>query len=298
MHSFHVHCPWSLSRAGEVRISRRHYLPEAELLPADEANLRARAHPAGVAYRAPAGARALAHAVERPGSVISAHGALALHGLPYLVEGHDTVLIAPTASTKTGELHSPTIVRRGVDPSDILRFRINGFPFHITTPAAATIFIIKPLDDAIALQFIDCVRRFLGVAPQDLLTAGSARINRQRLTRLIALSSDRADSPKETERRLLTTAVAERRGVTVTEQHPIESAGRLVTVLDLALLEPRVGLMYDGKHHWDYQQRQKDSLINLEAAAQGWTKLRFSAATLPELPARLTRLLQSKGWGP
>ena len=99
---------------------------------------------------------------------------------------------------------------------------------------------------------------------------------------------------QETEMRLLVEEVANRFGLTVREQHPVHQSGRLITVFDLALIEPRVGIMYDGRHHWDYQQRQKDALINLDVTAEGWTPLRFSSGTLPELPARLERLLSDK----
>ncbi|WP_115685489.1 hypothetical protein [Corynebacterium senegalense] len=296
MHSFHVDCPWSLSRDGEVRISRRHYLPEAELLPADEANLRARAHPRGVAYRAPAGARALAHAVENPGCVISGFGALALHGLPYLVEGHDTLLVAPRATNQVGDEHRPAVRRRGCRPSEVWTFHINGYPFRVACPAAATIQALKeiPREELPAVQLLDCVRRFLGAQPSEIFDAGRHRLSKEWLQHILRLSSPHPDSPKETEMRLLVEEVANRFGLTVREQHPVHQSGRLITVFDLALIEPRVGIMYDGRHHWDYQQRQKDALINLDVTAEGWTPLRFSSGTLPELPARLERLLSDK----
>lgn len=287
--------PWTITRAGPFRISRHHYLPEHQLLDAHDTTRRAHRHPRGVAYRAPAGARALAHAAERPGSIITGFGALALHGLPYLTEGHDTVLVAPTSKTLVGDLYAPTVVRRGSRPGETITAYVGQWPFHVATPAAAMIHALKSWgsSDLEAIQLIDCVRRYLDVGPDEILAAGHGRIDRRRLGKLVKHSSERADSPKETEMRLMATRLAARYGVTLVEQHPIYLAGRLLTVFDLVLLEPKIGLMYDGAHHWDYQQRQKDALINLEATTQGWIPLRFSSQTLPELPDRLGRLLDA-----
>ncbi|MDY5784837.1 hypothetical protein [Corynebacterium sp.] len=294
-----IHVPWSLSRAGEARISRHHFLPESQLLTPEDAALRARAHPRGITYRAPAGARALAHAAEHPGCVIAGYGALALHGLPFLAEGHDTVLIAPRAGNSLGDALSPTIVRRGVNPGEVAAFTINSFTFRLSTPPAATIQALKHhrLGLLPAVQLVDCVRRYLGVDPASLLDAGHYRLRKKWLTQVVGLSSEFADSPKETEMRLLTHEVARDFGLTLREQHPVFRGGRIVTVFDLALLEARIGLMYDGKHHWDYHQRQKDSLINLEVTELGWTPVRFSSGTLPQLPERLTGLLSDKSAG-
>ena len=63
---------------------------------------------------------------------------------------------------------------------------------------------------------------------------------------------------------------------------PLRVGGQLVTVFDLAIPELKIAVMYDGAHHSDYQQRNKDSSITLKMIAQGWTSARCSAATMFE----------------
>ena len=76
-----------------------------------QVELCARSHPRRVLYWAPAAARAAAHAVERPGSVVGGFSALALYGLPFLVEGADTLLFSATAKNQVGGAHTPTVRR-------------------------------------------------------------------------------------------------------------------------------------------------------------------------------------------
>ncbi|QPK83346.1 hypothetical protein G7Y29_00465 [Corynebacterium qintianiae] len=297
-----VFCPWDITQTpgdGCVRISRRRYLPALQQLENWVVDVNARAHPRGTRYPAPAAARAFAHALEWPGSVITGFSALAVYRLPYLVEGHDTTLSCAVAANTVGGPLTPTVVRLTYRPHEVWTVKLRDYPFRIASPAVATVQALKAAGGGVlpAVQLIDCVRRHLGVQEADVLAAGRYRLRRPWLEKVWGLSSALADSPKETEMRLLARDVARQYSLSLREQYPVRSGGRLITVFDFALLEPRIGLMYDGQHHWEYSQRQKDSLINLEATANGWTPLRFSSATLIELPERLGRLLSEKCWG-
>lgn len=279
-----------------VQISQRCYLPAHHLQQEWVVDLQARQHPRGVRYPAPAAARALAHAVENPGAILTGYSALAVYGLPYLVEGHDTTLAAQVARNAPGGPLAPAVTRTILRAGEVWSVVVRGYRIRIASPAVATVQALKDcgLDLLAAVQVVDCARRYAGVTESELLNAGSYRLRRPWLAKVVGLSSALADSPKETEMRLAAAELARRFGVSLREQFPVKVGGRYITVFDLALLEPRIGLMYDGQHHWDYEQRQKDSLINLEVTTHGWTPLRFSAATLPQLPDRLARLLSEK----
>ncbi|AWB83161.1 hypothetical protein C3E79_00555 [Corynebacterium liangguodongii] len=280
---------------GYVQISTRRYVPPESLRPDWAVELQAKLHPRGVRYAAPAAARALANAIEHPTSIITGYSALAVYGLPHLAEGHDTTLVAPVASNSIGGPCTPTVTRRGCKATEAWTVSVHGYPFRVASPAVATAQALKSLEQLPAVQLIDASRRHLGVSPEEIKLACRRRVSKRWVEKVLRLSSAHADSPKETEMRLMTVDIAADFNLTLREQHPLLLGTQLITVFDLALLEPKIGLMYDGQHHWEYQQRQKDSLINLEATAQGWTVLRFSAGTLPELPSRLRRLLAAVG---
>ncbi|EEI16299.1 hypothetical protein M3A76_09920 [Corynebacterium sanguinis] len=293
--------PWPITStpgSGCEQISARHFLPASALRPTWAVLADARNHPRSIEYGAPAAARALALAVEHPNCIVVGHSALAIYGLPHLVEGRDTTLVLPRAASSTGRALTATITRRGCRIDEAWTVTINGYPFRVANPAVATAGALKAIGGAEleSIQLVDAVMRHLSVTPDEIRAAARYRVNRRWLEKILALSSPFADSPKETEMRLATSKVADRFGITMQQQMPLYSNSRLVTVFDLALAEPKIGLMYDGSHHWEYDQRQKDSLINLDATALGWTPLRFSSGTLPQLPERLSALLRAKGY--
>ena len=72
-------------------------------------NLAARHHPRSERYDVPAAVRAVVHAYERPGSVVCGFSALALYGLPFLVEGADTTLRAPIGRCSPASTFAPAI---------------------------------------------------------------------------------------------------------------------------------------------------------------------------------------------
>ncbi|MCT1695481.1 hypothetical protein [Corynebacterium sanguinis] len=293
--------PWPIKSApdpGCEQISARHFLPTSALRPTWAVLADARTHPRSIEYGAPAAARALALAVEHPESIIVGHSALAVYGLPHLVEGWDTTLVLPRAANATGDALSATITRRGCRDSEAWALIINGYPFRVANPAVATCGALKAIggDELKSIQLVDAAMRHLSVTAGELRDAARYRVNGRWLEKILSQSSPLADSPKETEMRLLTVQIAQRFGLSLQQQMPLYSGSRLVTIFDLALVEPKIGLMYDGSHHWEYDQRQKDSLINLDATALGWTPLRFSSGTLPQLPERLSALLRANGF--
>lgn len=164
-----------------------------------------------------------------------------------------------------------------------------------------------------AVQLIDTARRHLTVSTASIEHAARGRLNHRWVKKALRLSSSHADSPKETEMRLMVMALTtdprllgraeweplakEIRAahVSLTEQFPVFRGSHLITTFDLALVDQRIALMYDGEHHLAREQRDKDFRIGLECQLQDWIVIRVSAGTLDDLPLTLLRLLRSRG---
>lgn len=92
-------------------VSKQRFIHERHSLEQWAVQLAARHHPHNQKYDVPAAVRAVVHAYERPGSVVCGFSALALYGLPYLVEGADTTLRAPTPQKLTASAIRPSVAR-------------------------------------------------------------------------------------------------------------------------------------------------------------------------------------------
>lgn len=297
-----------------TRISARHYLVAAECREEWVVAHDAKYHPRGVAYPAPAAVRAAAHAAEHPGCVVSGFGALALYGLGYFVDGADTTLLHPRAVNSHGDSITPSLRRRSRAPLEVWQLEHRGCAFNAAAPPAALVQALQDLKNGVhrwkvvdvpgftpeqvmAVQLVDCARRFLGLTPEQILDAARGKLNRRWLESILGNSSRHADSPKETEMRLLLRQLAREFGCSVCEQVDLVENGRLITIFDLTIPELRVAVMYDGEHHWGYEQRQKDASINIKAAKHGWTLVRCSSATMLECLALVRDLLSKKVHG-
>lgn len=265
----------------------------------------ARHHPRGIAYPVPAADRAVAHALAYPGTTVTGMGALALYGLPFLADGCDTVLLGTgIRKNRAATALTPALWRRELRPNETWTVICAGQPICVASPPVAAVHALAsirrgecawPAHSAFvrAVQLIDATRRFCNLHPESIRATAFGRLDSRWLSKVLGASSALADSPKETEMRLLARPVAREHGLTLAEQVVIRNAwGKRVTDLDLALLEPRIGLMYDGAHHWDKQQRTRDSLIQIELVAQGWQVLRFAEGTLARLPETVEEVLR------
>lgn len=294
-------------------VNQHFAVPTDVLIPGPIATAAAISHPRRVVYRVPANCRAAAHALSHPGTTLSGFGALSLYGLPALVDMCDTVLINPKLGRKVlATSTQPGMVRGNPRPQDVWRVFFNGEVVQLATPALATIQALKVIrrgeaawevetveDDPVlvrAVQLVDAVRRFLAVTPDALVRAGHKLIDDRWLASVISSSSALADSPKETEMRLILRRLADKHGLTFREQLPVRRENRLVTTLDAALIEPGYGFMYDGIHHWTKKQRVKDAEINIELQLLRVRPLRFATGTLCSIPAVTEDLLRRDGF--
>lgn len=252
----------------------------------------------------PAAARAIAMAMERPDHTIAGMSALAVFGLPYFADHCHTTLFGLVKRNKPPTQFSPLIQR----PTTLEHWHVyfEGVPLKISPPAIAVISALNMIRSGIhrwaapridgftyqemqSIQLIDASRRFLDVNPEDIFAAGKGRVNKRWLQRIVDRTTSQADSPKETEMRLLAQALCKDLGLIVHEQYPLWAGRSLVTVFDLAVPELKIAIMYDGEHHLKREQRDWDSQVNVEAALQGWTVIRVTAGTLPRLPEFLMR---------
>lgn len=290
-----------------VRVSERFCIMTRLQRPFELARADSRQHPRNIIYQIPIAYRAAAYGIEDPDAVVLGYGALALYGLPYLVEGHDVVLMKPSADRNShGNIRRPSLVRRGCKASDVWEVKSYGYSLRVAKPAAATAQALKEIrksaasgtfaelgrDLVEAIILIDCVRRHLGVSTAEILEACRGVVDQRWVSRALTHSSGLADSPKETEIRLLAKRVCREFGVQLEEQVVVQEGEKILTRFDLAIPELKIGIMYDGGHHNSAGQWHKDTDINTGLAVAGWRVLRFTSANAHKLVDRLTAVLR------
>ncbi|MDK8795285.1 hypothetical protein QP968_06120 [Corynebacterium sp. MSK041] len=298
------------SRPGLVPISDTFGLAPERLIDSNLAERDAEFHHQRLCYQIPQAYRAAAFALENPHLTLTAFGALALYGAKFLGDGCDTVFAEKKAprSQKAGP-RKPHISRAALDIHEKWSVCLHGTWISIASPAVSVAHALAELRREKvgwpvvhcgdlhptlirAVQLIDVSRR-LTIDPLHILAACKNRLDLPWVTDALIRSSSLAESPKETEMRLIAAQVARKHGLHLREQVPVQANGRWITRFDLALICPvtgqRFGLMYDGIQHWDYEQRNKDANINLNATIEGWVPLRFSSASLPTMFEDLDR---------
>lgn len=291
------------------RISRNHYLAEPALRPGELAFREAACHPRGTVYRAPADARAVAMALEHPRHSICGLSALAVYGLRFFADCCDTTLHGPVKRTVEATQFTPRITRSKRASGWFVFFQEQRLA--ISEPPSAVVEALLDIRaeqhawpvaqipgfsamEIRAIQLLDAVRRHLGLTIAQIQVAARHRLGKRWLGRVIGHSSAQADSPKETEMRLMCARVCDELGVELVEQVPLITDGKIVTVFDLALPELKIGIMYDGAHHLQRNQRDRDSRINVESTLQGWVIIRVAAGTLAKSADYLRRLVETK----
>lgn len=266
-------------------------------------------HKHGVQHRIPADLRAAAFAIAHPNYVVSGFAALALYGLPFFVDACDTVLMSDSLErAQPPSVYRPQLMRGAVPALLTWNVWCRKQRISIAAPPLAVVQALKVVRKETngwkaltcggyeqsfvrAVQLIDATRRHLDIDPLKVLEVSRNHLDLKWLTDVIVHSSALADSPKETEMRLIARRLAEKHGLILEEQVPVKKNGKYITRFDLALIDPRTGrkfgLMYDGAQHWEAPQRKRDAFANLEATAQDWTPLRFDSAALATMVSTL-----------
>ena len=301
----------SLSESEYIHANDHYLIHTSDAVPAAVASLAQRHHPRQVHYQVPGLHRAIAHLLANPSLSATGFAALALYGMKYLTDYADTYLTGPAiAKKKSATSLTPALFRS--EPKGIWQLSYLGLVLQAAPPAVALCQALTQVrsgevrwpivevpglsaEFVRAVQLVDAARHFIKVDPIDLLRASRQRISLPWLVDVLTASSPLAESPKETEMRLLALDVASRFHLDLREQLLLTDAhGKPITRFDLALPQLKIGLMYDGAHHWEHERRHKDTAINLESAALGWQVLRFSSATLWVLVEKLTQIVAAR----
>ena len=298
---------------GMASVNGQFLVPRDYLRPSSVVLRDAVRHPRRVQYAVPAQYRAAACALTHPGTTLTGFGALALYGLPYLVDAHDVVLVSPTLSVKRwGRSFTPTLMRKQLKPNEVWKVVCRNVLINIATPPVAVAQALQLIrtqrcswpvhatgDEETrvrAVQLVDACRRFLGVAPEQITAAGRGRANNRWLADVLRASSVLADSPMETEMRLLAAPVARKFGLKLEEQFEFWADGQLISRADLAFPEAKVALYYDGGHHDEKGTRVRDTRIDLHLTSIAWRPLRYGTNMLGGLAHHLEVVLRERGF--
>jgi len=311
----HITFPIPLDNLGDARqpglyrqISPGHALHKAQLRPSALVDQGARHHPRNFRYAAPAATRVIAHLRERPSLVASSWSAAALFGLRYFCDDADTcVLGSVDRSTPMNVLE---VDQRRLHKSVTLwTVRLGEDSFRVVSPILSLVGCLRSLHhrehswetvpvpglDPVTVrmvQVVDQFRRVLGLDEEQIRAGAASRFSSRRLGRILALSSPLAESPKETELRLLIHQITSDLGATLLEQVPVYKNGQvgasgtrddgaeLLTIIDIADVPRMIAFMYDGEHHLDRAQRDLDARITAELTRRGWLVIRVSAGML------------------
>jgi very-short-patch-repair endonuclease len=139
------------------------------------------------------------------------------------------------------------------------------------------------------------------VAPshiQDLVQRHRGARGLVQLRRVLAVMDGGAESPQETRTRLVLLDGGLRRPNT--QIVVFDEGGYPFARIDMGYEEFRVGVEYDGEHHWtNAKQHDHDIQRQVELTAHGWIIIRVSADMLRNRPwlivRRAVEALQSRG---
>lgn len=284
-----------------TRISPGHVVSHSQLRPVSLQRYDAKFHPRGFHYPVGARTRVVAHLKENPTWIADGWSAAALCGVGDFSDGADTCVLA------VGNRLPPSSPERAFKrrkPADLIPWKVyeENIPLLVAPPMFVLVSCVKsvlsgdhrwwtpqlpwmPPEKIRAVQVIDRFRRVFGINEKEVLAAGAHRIENRRLRRVVAYTSSGMDSPPETLLRLVADRVAETVELAFTPQVPVRHRGKIVTVLDLAVEPLKVGLMFDGAHHWGKERREKDARINVALEREGWRVLRVSHGMFGDVEA-------------
>lgn len=281
-----------------VVVTPNYWILHEHARPKSLATTQSLGHPRRIVYRAPALTRAVAMVLERPNHSISSLSALAVYGLPFFVDACDTTLNGPVPRIVTATALAPHVARGNGGPTWTVF--IGELGMRVSPPGLAVIEGMRHIRSGVhswpvqsvegltpvdirCIQLLDMARRHLGLRFEELFDAARGKVNKRWLAFICGHSSPLADSPKETEMRLICAQVCREFQLELEDQFPLFDDSRPLTQFDLAIPALKIAIMYDGEHHLQREQRDKDSRINIECTLQGWLVIRVTAGTLNKL---------------
>ena len=156
----------------------------------------------------------------------------------------------------------------------------------VTTPARTAFDIGRRLDLESAVQRIDALMNFTNLKVEAVLEVAAGHRGVRGLAQLRAVL-DLVDGGSESPYETLTRLLLVRNGFPrpQTQIRVMDGHGFVVARLDMGWPEYRVGVDFDGAHHWtDPKQRAKDIERYARLPELGWADIRVSAAMLHNTP--------------
>lgn len=201
-------------------------------------------------------------------AVVVGHSAAAMHGTRWLPDDLPAELAHANHPSPPG-----IVIHRGVLADDEVCLRGS---VDCTTPARTAYDIGRRVMGDLGIERIDALINATGCSLAEVHEIANRYPGARGIRRLrgaLELADGGSESPKETELRLLLIRDGLPRPVT-----QIRVGKRRV---DMGWPDWKVGVEYDGEHHWTNPDDYADDIVRLEfLAAQGWTIVRVSARQL------------------
>lgn len=255
-------------------------------------------------YPADAVTRARAHVMNNPDGILAEWGAAAVHGLwTDWPDSAPTVLLAArggkdNSTTALAEQSPLRPVFRRIRPTtraQVVRPDPQMPSMKVVDPATTAVQCLwsilsgrhrwkhrtlPGIPDRIyrAVQFVDAFTQCCRLTHDDIRHAGAGRIDARTLDTVLSLSDYGAQSPMETALRLTVLPLLPP-GFRWSSQVESDADGATLpggTVPDLACVELRIALYYDGGHHDSLEQRETDLRLTRSMMDAGWEVCRFT----------------------
>jgi Protein of unknown function (DUF559) len=194
---------------------------------------------------------------------------------------------APVDATVTRQIRPRQglrVRRAALDPSDVVQ--ASGLPVTSLPRTAFDVARSGELDDAVTT--LDALLNLGRLSLEEVAAYAERRPTwpgASRARRALALAAPGAESAMETRLRLLLI----RAGLPMPVlQHRLEDdRGLTIARLDLAYVARRLGVEYDGQHHFEGRAVRKDLRRQNALRSIGWSLLRFNADDVVHHPGRL-----------
>ncbi|MFY1636015.1 DUF559 domain-containing protein [Solwaraspora sp. WMMB335] len=221
------------------------------------------------------------------GGAVSGLSAAFLWGVDLLPRGGGPVHVTLPRTARPRPHHRIAVRHHALDPPDITTL-FGGVPLTVEVRTAFDLGRLLPRADALAALDAMLHRRLLRVeALTRYLDAHPRTRGTPQLRELIGLAEPRAESPMESQLRLLLHDAGLPRP---TAQYDVRlTAGRFIARVDLAYPRWRIAIEYEGDHHRERATFRRDISRYNALRAAGWLTLRFTADDVIRKSAQLVR---------
>lgn len=223
-------------------------------------------------------------------AVIGGRSALCLTGLHEIVEHDPPVEVIVPPGFHLGPVAGLRVRNAPLPDRDVV-----AAPIPRTAPLRSCLDIAREPDLVETVVALDLALG-RGRITEDALRAGAQCLKAvpgARRARLATqLADGRAESPQESRLRVTLALIGLR---PVPQYAVLDAAGRFVARVDLAFVEDRIAVEYEGSWHWEPGQLRRDRQRLDRLTAAGWRVIHVTAQDLREpdgLVARIRALLE------